>query len=332
MQLQADASAWTSFGGCGAISGVGWVRPDGTYSFYQAQLNASQVEATTSSITQYSFVNESISTTGQFVSYRQLLNASTQTPLGAPVAIIPGVDLRNRTWYGDAMTSPDGIAYRIFLNSNGRPALVQSQVVMDADGVYLGQAVVMQYLSELSSYLGKIDLGGGYLYVTNNSIILADSYGIPVVTDDGSGTLNSLLPNQSTIAAVRATDNFLLEKLGPPRPNQLAAFEDVHLKGAGTYSINIASFAYKTLALRVVVILPRSLIVGSIDRKTRIAIAVIVGVTVGICLIGFGLVCLFTGRVSREFQLRFALVQQLNARRQAEARSETKSRFLANMR
>lgn len=223
------------------------------------------------------------------------------------------------------------MAYVVFVNPNGRPALVQSRRVVDARGNFLGEAFVMQYLSDLSTYLAAIPLGGGYLYVTNNSIILADSFGIPILTQQDNSTLNSLAPNQSSVAPVRDAANFLTGKLGVTPMNVSAAFEDVHLAG-GTYSLDVLTFSYRTLNLRAVVIIPRSLIMGSIDRKTRIAIAVIVGVTVGITLIGFGLVCLFTGRVSREFQLRLALVQQLNARKQAEARSETKSRFLANMR
>jgi len=81
-----------------------------------------------------------------------------------------------------------------------------------------------------------------------------------------------------------------------------------------------------------VIIIPRKYIMGKVDERAIKTLVILISAS--ICILIIGCVCIFvlTDGVSKEMKLRAELISQLDARRKAEASSNYKSQFLANMR
>lgn len=81
-----------------------------------------------------------------------------------------------------------------------------------------------------------------------------------------------------------------------------------------------------------VIILPRKYIMGRVDERAYKTLLVLISAS--LCILVIGCICIFilTNGVSKEMKLRAELISHLDARRKAEASSNYKSQFLANMR
>lgn len=81
-----------------------------------------------------------------------------------------------------------------------------------------------------------------------------------------------------------------------------------------------------------VIIIPRKNIMGKVDERAFKTLVILISAS--LCILFIGCICIFilTNGVSKEMKLRAELISHLDARRRAEASSNYKSQFLANMR
>lgn len=71
---------------------------------------------------------------------------------------------------------------------------------------------------------------------------------------------------------------------------------------------------------------------GEVDRRGKATLAILIAISSCILLVGCIFIIFFTSGVSTEMKLRAELINHLDARRRAEASSNYKTQFLANMR
>lgn len=71
---------------------------------------------------------------------------------------------------------------------------------------------------------------------------------------------------------------------------------------------------------------------GKVDERAFKTLVILISASVCIFIIGCVCILILTNGVSKEMKLRAELIRQLDARRRAEASSNYKSQFLANMR
>jgi signal transduction histidine kinase len=81
-----------------------------------------------------------------------------------------------------------------------------------------------------------------------------------------------------------------------------------------------------------VIIIPRKYIMGQVDERAFKTLVILISASLCILVIGCVCILILTNGVSKEMNLRAELISQLEARRKAEASSNYKSQFLANMR
>ncbi|CAM6128302.1 unnamed protein product [Calypogeia fissa] len=195
----------------------------------------------------------------------------------------------------------------------------------------LGVATITSTFQYLNSYLATVDLLGGFLYFqwnngTDSSSIVAFSY------NDTSDILVS--PYNSANPVVRAAASYLGSRYGDGLLFLGESHnEDVSLAGQKYYidTIRLTQTPYDALNLTAVMILPRSSIMGRIDKRNHTVIHVIVGTAVGVLVLGCCFICFLTSKMSTEMQLRAELIRLLVGKHRAEQSSNYKSQFLANM-
>jgi len=71
---------------------------------------------------------------------------------------------------------------------------------------------------------------------------------------------------------------------------------------------------------------------GQVDERSFKTLVILISASLCIFVIGCVCILILTNGVSKEMNLRAELISQLEARRKAEASSNYKSQFLANMR
>ena len=81
-----------------------------------------------------------------------------------------------------------------------------------------------------------------------------------------------------------------------------------------------------------VIIIPRKYIMGKVDERAFKTMVILISASLCILFIGCICILILTNGVSKEMKLRAELISHLDARRRAEASSNYKSQFLANMR
>lgn len=81
-----------------------------------------------------------------------------------------------------------------------------------------------------------------------------------------------------------------------------------------------------------VIIIPRKHIMGQADERAFKTLVILISASLCIIVIGCVCILILTNGVSKEMKLRAELISHLEARRKAEASSNYKSQFLANMR
>jgi len=81
-----------------------------------------------------------------------------------------------------------------------------------------------------------------------------------------------------------------------------------------------------------VIIIPRKHIMGQADERAFKTLVILISASLCIIVIGCVCILILTNGVSKEMNLRAELISHLEARRKAEASSNYKSQFLANMR
>ncbi|GAQ91845.1 histidine kinase [Klebsormidium nitens] len=329
-----------TFTDCAQTSSLGFFKGDGTYISISSSDKFTLGNSTTSSRIQMMFNNET-TPAGQlprrFTTY---LAEDTGEPLSPPREVAR-LDPRARDWYNQALHSADGLAEQVLVGISGRPQLsLGRRVTHPTNGRVLGVIGLSFYLTTISRYMSEFDLKGGLMYVTNGTMLVADTVGdYAAATNVSTG---GLLPaSQSSSLVVRESFAYL-KSVGQGNMNVYSlsggqginasdassTFREVRLGGA-PYFLQYKYLQFRNIVLRQVMVLPRDSIMRPIDSGARYTKAIVIGVTAATCALGFLLIVLFTDPVSKEMRLKAQVIENLEGRRQAEAREDFKTKFLA---
>jgi hypothetical protein len=253
--------------------------------------------------------------------YAEVLDLKKGIPV-RPASVFPiSNDCRERPYYLSAKASPTGKSLTLINAVAGGPTLVAALAIGNGEK---GVVTMTMVLTAVSSFLGTLDLRGGIMYITAGAFLVASSDGYAGVSGNVS---RLLLPSESSNPTIRASAAYL----GADPHTESSSAHDVKLVGV-KYFMDAQVFQYEDLRFTIVMLVPRSAIMHDIDRQSKLTVAILVAGTAGIGVIGSFLVVLLTSPVSEEIKLKRELILQLEATQKAEARNETKSRFLANMR
>ncbi len=106
---------------------------------------------------------------------------------------------------------------------------------------------------------------------------------------------------------------------------------DVYLDNK-RHSIDSWPYAFRSVRLAVVVIIPRHSFWGPMDYYTRITWISLPLLSLGVVIIGCSLIYLLVEQVQAEEKLRTEIQRQSEAKRRAEASRDAKTNFLSSMR
>ncbi|GAQ81629.1 hypothetical protein KFL_000860010, partial [Klebsormidium nitens] len=307
-----DRAIFATFTDCAQTSTLAFSKEDGTFSGISSPDNV---------------------TIGNNAAVRVLKGFSNQT---TPKGQVPprytmlsnSLDPRTRDWYTQAMSSPDGLAAQLLVGANGQPQLVLSRrVVLSKTGEVLGVVTLSFYLTAISRFMSKFDLKGGLMYVTNGTMLVADTVNDYPAAFNASTRSNIVPARKSNNSLVRDSFSYL-QAVGQVNASGASTYREVRLSGA-LYYLHYRDLQFRNVVIRQVMHLPRGSIMGPIDSGARYTKAIVIGVTAAICALGCLLIVLFTDPVSKEMRLKAQVIENLEGRRQAEAREECKTNFLA---
>ncbi|KAL3838922.1 hypothetical protein ACJIZ3_023513 [Penstemon smallii] len=176
-----------------------------------------------------------------------------------------------------------------------------------------------------------VEFHSGHIYLTSQEgWLLATSSNASILMNSSSGP-KLMMAVDSDDFVIRSGAECLEEEYG----NKFIPSQEVHIEnaklGKELYYIDSFFLNLKRLPMVGVIIIPRKYIMGKVDEKAFRTLMILISASV--CILVVGCICIFvlTNGVSKEMNLRAALISQLDARRKAEASSNFKSQFLANM-
>ncbi|KAH9288082.1 hypothetical protein KI387_032199, partial [Taxus chinensis] len=192
-------------------------------------------------------------------------------------------------------------------------------------GVRTSLSSVGQLMKEL------VELHSGYMYLTSiEGYLLATSTNAPLMVNT-TGQPKLMTANESTDPIIRAGAEWLQKKYA----NGSSFSKEVHVENVllGQHRYYIDSFILNLTRLPLVgvIIIPRSFVLGEVDRRGHATFVYLISASFCILIIGCVCILILTSGVSKEMKLRAELISHLDARRRAEASSNFKSQFLANM-
>ncbi|GAQ92619.1 histidine kinase [Klebsormidium nitens] len=310
-----------TFQSCNTVSGLGLTTEEGPYVVVNSVDNATSPYANTSLL--WTFANQTLpkgQAPPRYVTYVSPADGSFVANVTPDVP----VDIRSRLFYRRALSSPDGLAVQILVGATRQPLLVVAKrYTLPGSTMVLGVISSALYLTAIGDFVEGLDLKGGDMFVLDGTTLVADS-----VHDyrqaNQSGTPTLLEASQSSSPLIRET--FAL--LPPQLPDCDKGPIQARLQG-GRYSIACKDIAYTGLSLKLVTILPRKAVYGKLDEQRRDATYIISSVTVGICGLGFLAIIYLTDPISKAVRLKAELLRSFEAKRQAEAREEFKTKFFA---
>ncbi|RZC66752.1 hypothetical protein C5167_010436 [Papaver somniferum] len=176
-----------------------------------------------------------------------------------------------------------------------------------------------------------VDYHSGYMYLTSQEgYLLATSTDAPLLRNLSGGPA-LMMPSDSEDHIIKMGAMWLGKAYGSKlRPNHEVHAENVKL-GHQQYHIDSFFLNLKRLPLVGVIIIPRRYVMGKVDQTAFETLVILISASVCILFIGCLCILILTSGVSKEMKLRAELISHLDARRRAEASSNYKSQFLANM-
>ncbi|KAK9670632.1 hypothetical protein RND81_13G214300 [Saponaria officinalis] len=192
-------------------------------------------------------------------------------------------------------------------------------------GVTTALYSVGQFMKEL------VEVHSGYLYLTTqDGYLLATSTNAPLLRNSTTGPKLAM--------AVDSEDNVIQQGaqwLQRSYANKFPSISGVHVEnvmlGSKKYYIDSFFLNLKRLPMVGVIIIPREYIMGKVDQRAYRTLVILISASLCILIVGCVCILILTNGVSKEMKLRAELINQLDARRRAEASSNYKSQFLANM-
>ncbi|KAF8410419.1 hypothetical protein HHK36_002948 [Tetracentron sinense] len=176
-----------------------------------------------------------------------------------------------------------------------------------------------------------VDYHSGYIYLTSQEgYILATSTNAPLLRNSTTGP-KLMMAVDSGDRVIRLGAEWLQRAYGNKFPtNHEVHVENVRL-GHQQYYIDSFFLNLTRLPMVGVIIIPRKYIMGKVDERAFKTLVILISASFCILVIGCVCILILTNGVSKEMKLRAELISHLDARRRAEASSNYKSQFLANM-
>ncbi|GAB4847551.1 Histidine kinase 1, variant 2 [Ancistrocladus abbreviatus] len=230
---------------------------------------------------------------------------------------------------------PDGVASWHVAVSKYTDSPLLSAALPVWDPSHQSIMAVVGATTALSSvgYLMKelVEVHSGHIYLTSQEgYLLATSTNAPLLRNSSTGP--------KLVMAVDSGDDVIRQGaqwLQRANPNKFPPNHEVHVENArlGDQRYYIDSFFLnlKRLPMVGVIIIPRAYIMGQADERAFKTLIILISASVCTLIIGCVCILILTNGVSKEMKLRAELINQLEARRRAEASSNYKSQFLANM-
>lgn len=279
----------------------------------------------------YSWANGFVIQSNSSIWYKEPLDPSTGEKNGPPKQIPPD-DLINIA--GISQIQDGGASWHVTVSKYSDTPLLSSaspvihptkKNIVAVVGVRSALSSVGQLMKDL------VELHSGYMYLTSQEgHLIATSTDAPLITNT-SGSPKLMTAVESSHPIIRAGAIWLQKKYG----NRLCFNKGVHVEnvllGRHRYYIDSFMLNLTRLPLVGVIIIPRSFVMGEVDKRGHATLIILVSAS--ICILVTGCVCILilTSGVSKEMKLRAELISHLDARRRAEASSNYKSQFLANM-
>lgn len=263
--------------------------------------------------------------------YREPLDPVTGEKIGKQTQIPPD-DLINIAGLSEV---PDGVAsWHVAVSKyTDSPLLSAALPVCDASNksivAVVGVTTALYSVGQLMKEL--VEVHGGHIYLTSQE-------GYLLATSTNAPLLNNTTARPKLMMATDSQDNVIrmgAQWLQNAYGNKLPPGHVVHVESAklGNQQYYIDSFFLnlKRLPIVGVIIIPRKYIMGKVDERAFKTLVILISASVCILVIGCVCILILTNGVSKEMKLRAELINQLDARRRAEASSNYKSQFLANM-
>ncbi|KAG1359424.1 putative Histidine kinase 1 [Cocos nucifera] len=198
--------------------------------------------------------------------------------------------------------------------------------IVAAVGVTTAFKGVGQLMKEL------VDFHSGYMYLTSlEGYVIATSTDAPLLRNTTTGR-KLMMATDLEDHIPRAGAEWLQRAHGNKFPSNHEVHAENVLLGNQRYYIDSFFLNLKRLPLVGVIIIPRKYIMGKVDHIGFTTLVIMISAS--ICILAIGCVCILilTSGVSKAMKLKAQLISHLDARRRAEASSNYKSQFLANMR
>ncbi|KAE9612939.1 hypothetical protein Lal_00027487 [Lupinus albus] len=263
--------------------------------------------------------------------YREPLDPLTGQKIGKAKQIAPD-DLINIAGLSQV---PDGVAsWHVAVSKfTDSPLLSAALPVWDSSNksiiAVVGVTTALYSVGQLMREL--VELHSGHMYLTSQEgYLLATSTSSPLLTNS-TKSLKLKMPVDCEDDVIRLGAEWLQRTYGDNFP----AGDEVHVEnvklGHQQYYIDSFFLNLKRLPLVGVIIIPRKYIMGQVDERAFKTLVILISAALCILVIGCVCILILTNGVSKEMNLRAELINQLEARRKAEASSNYKSQFLANM-
>lgn len=292
--------------------------------------------------------------------YREQLDPGSGEKIGKAIKIAP----ENSISIAGLSQVPDGVAsWNVSVNKfTDSPLLSAALPVWDSSNksivAVVGVTTSLYSVGQLMKEL--VDKHSGHIYLTSQKgYLLATSTNDPLLTNSRKNPKLKMAVDCDN-EVIREGAQWLQKTYG----NDFPPSHEVHVENAmlGRQQYYIDSFYlnlnrlplvhFKTLHLFLifalimflnilvgltfvqvgVIILPRKHIMGQADERAFKTLVILISASLCIIVIGCFCILILTNGVSKEMNLRAELISHLEARRKAEASSNYKSQFLANMR
>lgn len=277
-----------------------------------------------------SWANSFITESNSSIWYKEPLDPSTGEKNGPPKQIPPD-DLINIAGISDIQ---DGASWHVTVSKYSDTPLLSSAspIKLPTKKRIVAVVGVRSALSSVGRLMKQlVELHSGYMYLTSQEgYLIATSTDAPLMMNTSGGP-KLMTAVESSHPIIRAGATWLQKKYG----NRLSFSKGVHVEnvllGRHRYYIDSFMLNLTRLPLVGVIIIPRSFVMGEVDRRGRATLIILVSASICILVIGCICILILTSGVSKEMKLRAELISHLDARRKAEASSNYKSQFLANM-
>ncbi|KAL2927745.1 Histidine kinase 1, partial [Bienertia sinuspersici] len=257
--------------------------------------------------------------------YREPLDPLTGEKAGKQTEIPPD-DLIN---IAGPSQVPDGVAsWHVSVSKHSSsPLLAAALPVWDPSNktivAVVGVTTALYSVGQLMKEL--VEAHSGHIYLTSQE-------GYLLATSNNAPLLKNSTGEPKLVMAVDSEDDIIQKGAQWLRREYSDTFppsHGVHVEniklGHKKYYIDSFFLNLKRLPMVGVILIPREYIMGKVDQRAFKTLVILICASVCILVIGCICILLLTNGVSKEMKLRAELINQLDARRRAEASSNYKS-------